>query len=118
MKSSLSRPTKAEAARIDRMKEIIGCICCRLSGLETATHLEVHHIKAGNKRLSHWYTLSLCWMHHQNMSIAGLWTSIAQGSKAFAEVHGSQWDLWLKTQHILELDDTLPASKLVARRLA
>lgn len=118
MRTSTGKQTRAESNRIERMKTEIGCIACRLSGLETVTHLEVHHIKDGDRRLSHWFTLSLCWMHHQNRSIAGLWTSIAQGSKAFAEVHGSQWDLWLKTQHILELDDTLPASKLVARRLA
>jgi len=31
-------------------------------------------------------------------------------------VHGSQWDLWLKTQHMLNLPDELPLSKIVARR--
>lgn len=118
MKTSTGKQTPAESSRIERMKAEIGCICCRLLRLDTTTHLEIQHILQGNKRLNHWYTICLCWMHHQNRSIAGLWTSIAQGSKAFTEVHGSQWDLWLKTQHMLELDDTLPPTKIVARTLA
>lgn len=99
------------------MKTEIGCVCCSLCGLKSTTHLEIHHILIGGKKASHWYTLCLCWMHHQGRSISGLWTSIAQGSKAFSKVHGSQWDLWLKTQHALDLPDELPPSKLVARRL-
>lgn len=118
MKTSTGKPTRAESNRIERMKAEIGCICCRLSGLESTTHLEINHILQGNKRLSHWYTICLCWMHHQNRSINGLWTSIAQGRKAFASIHGTEWDLWLKVQHMLELDDTLPATKIVSRSLA
>lgn len=116
MKSSLPPATPIEQDRIERIKDM-GCICCRLLDLTSKTQLEIHHILIGGRKASHWYTLCLCWMHHQNRSISGLWTSIAQGSKAFNRVHGSQWDLWIKTQHILKLPDELPASKLVARRL-
>lgn len=117
MKSSLPRPTSAEAERLERMKTEIGCICCLLNDLTSNRHLEIHHLLVGGQRCSHWYSICLCWTHHQGRLLSGLWTSIAQGSKAFTEVHGSQWDLWLKTQHMLDLDDELPPSKLVARRL-
>jgi len=117
MKSSLPKPTCAESERIERMKTEIGCICCKLLGLTSRTPLEIHHLLIGGHRAGHWFTICLCWMHHQGRSISGLWTSIAQGSKAFAKVHGSQWDLWLKVQQILDLPDDLPPSKLVARRL-
>lgn len=102
---------------MERMKSEIGCVCCQLLRLPTSTHLEIHHLLVGGRRAGHRFTICLCWMHHQGRSIAGLWTSIAQGSKAFERVHGSQWDLWLKVQHLLGLDDELPPSKLVARRL-
>jgi hypothetical protein len=116
LKSSLPRPTPIEQDRIEQIKAL-GCVCCRLLHLTSTTPLEIHHLLIGNKRVGHWYTICLCWMHHQGRSISGLWTSIAQGSKAFTRVHGSQWDLFVKTQHILELPDELPPSKLVARRL-
>ena len=117
MKSSLPPPTLLEAQRIERMKVEIGCICCVLNNLTPTRHLEIHHLLVGGVRESHWYTICLCWTHHQGRLLSGLWTSIAQGSKAFTKVHGSQWDLWLKTQHLLDLDDTLPPSKLVPRRV-
>ena len=116
MKSSLPPPTLQEAERIERMKVEIGCICCALNDLTPARHLEIHHLLVGGQRMSHWYSICLCWTHHQGRAISGLWTSIAQGSKAFTRVHGSQWDLWLKTQHMLNLPDELPLSKIVARR--
>lgn len=116
MKSSLPKPTSAESARMERMKSEIGCICCRLNNLDTTTRLEIHHLLVGGQRSSHWYSLCLCWTHHQSRVASGLWTSIARGSKAFTRMHGTQWDLWLKTQHMLELDDELPPSKIVPRR--
>ena len=109
--------TKAEKLRIERMKAEIGCICCRLTLNAWAGCEEVHHILIGNRRAGHWWTLPLCYRHHQGRACGGVWTSIAQGSKAFSRIHGTQWDLWLKVQHMLNLDDTLPPSKLASRRL-
>lgn len=117
MKSGLPKPTCAESDRMERMKSEIGCICCRLLRLESKTPLEIHHLLIGGKRAGHWFTICLCWMHHQGRSISGLWTSIAQGSRAFTKMHGTQWDLWLKTQHMLGLQDELPPSKILPRRV-
>src|ERR1700743_2483675 len=111
MKSSTGKPTQPEAERMARLKEI-GCICCQLQfGHQPCHNFEVHHIVSGNRRLGHWYTLPLCRRHHQGRLLTGPWTSIAQGSKAFAKVHGPELDLWLKVQHILGLSDELPPSK-------
>lgn len=108
--------TEAEKARIKRLFLEIGCICCRLRFGHYNSLIEIHHIVRGNKRLGHWYTLPLCHAHHQTKSI-GVWTSIANGRKAFSAVHGDELDVWLKVQHMLGLDDELPKSKRVPRRI-
>jgi hypothetical protein len=70
--------------------------------------------------MGHWFGFQLCLGHHQ-----GLWTDqvvqvgIANGRHAFKEAHGyDELELWQKLQITLGLDDTLPKSKLVARRAA
>ena len=109
-------PTKAESARFERLKSI-GCIVCRLALGASGGAVEIHHIVRGNKRLGHWWTLPLCFAHHRGNG-SGLMTSIANGRKAFERVHGTEMDLWLKVQHILGLDDELPKTKVLPRRVA
>lgn len=91
-------------------------MCCLLSFGIAEPKFEVHHMLQGNRRLGHWYTLPLCELHHRGRSLAGSWTSIAQGSKAFSKVHGTELDLWTKCQHMLNLSDELPTSKILPRR--
>jgi hypothetical protein len=95
--------TKRETARADRMAEVIGCIFCALSDIKARCDHR-HHIKRGNKRLGHWYTLPLCEAHHSQCH---------SGTIHNAE----QLDAWVKVQHILKLSDELPKSKIVPRRL-
>ena len=111
------RATAEEARRINRMKAEIGCICCLLRTGVPNYHVEVHHIVRGNKRLGHWYTLPLCRGHHRIKGVGGIFTSIADGRKAFNKIHGTELDLWLKCQHMLELSDELPATKVLPRRM-
>lgn len=108
-------PTKRERERFEQLKSM-GCVVCWLS-FGVRVWCEIHHIVRGNKRLGHWYTIPLCSAHHR-IPGEGLMTSIANGRKAFARVHGSELDLWVKTQHILGLDDSVPASKVLPRRVA
>lgn len=117
MKTSTGKATKREAARIKRLFTDVGCICCGLAFGMRNCQIEVHHIVQGNRRLGHWYTLPLCVAHHRVKGVAG-WTSIANGTKAFSRVHGSELDLWLKVQHMLGLSDELPQTKIMARRVA
>jgi RecA-dependent nuclease len=118
MSKNMPRATAYEARRINRMKAEIGCICCLLRTGVQNYHVEVHHIVRGNKRLGHWYTLPLCRSHHRIRGVGGIFTSIADGSKAFTRVHGTELDLWVKVQHMLELSDELPPTKVLARRVA
>lgn len=111
------RATAYESRRINRMKAEIGCILCLLRTGVPNYHVEVHHIVRGNKRLGHWYTLPLCRSHHRIRGNGGIFTSIADGSKAFNKIHGTQLDLWVKVQHMLELPDELPPTKVLQRRV-
>jgi hypothetical protein len=118
MSKNMPRATAYEQKRIHRMKAEIGCICCLLRTGVQNYHVEVHHIVQGNRRLGHWWTLPLCRAHHRIRGVGGIFTSIADGSKAFKRIHGTELDLWLKCQHMLELPDDLPTTKILPRRVA
>lgn len=125
MKTSLPKATNAESNRIALMMDL-GCLPCAKVGYFGPSRKECHHILRGNKRLGHRYTLCLCVVHHQ-----GRWNTyqqlqilpedrvaISDGRKAFRRIYGTEMDLWLKTQHLLKLDDELPATKILPRRVA
>lgn len=118
LSKNMPRATAAEAHRINRMKGEIGCICCLLRTGVQNYNVEVHHIVQSSKRLGHWWTLPLCRAHHRIRGVGGIFTSIADGSKAFKRIHGTELDLWLKCQHMLELPDDLPTTKILPRRMA
>jgi hypothetical protein len=95
-----SKPwTKDEQARADRMAEEIGCIFCWLEYGHRGPCEVRHHIISGNKRMGHWYTLPVCSLHHADCH-NGMFS------------HAVQIDRWVKVQHILELSDELPRSKI------
>lgn len=115
----------AESGRITLMMDL-GCLPCAIAGYFGPTRKECHHLVSGNKRIGHRYTICLCCGHHQ-----GQWTSdqrlmmlpnqlvaISDGRKAFKAIYGTEMSLWLKTQHLLELDDELPPTKTLPRRVA
>ncbi len=95
--------TKAETERADRMALEIGCIFCGLNGNRGPCDHR-HHIKSGNKRMGHWYTLPLCERHHAYCHDGTIRNSV--------QIHA-----WLKVQHILKLSDELPRSKIFKREL-
>lgn len=125
MSRNQPRPTKEEAQRM----KIIKAMGCMLTWAKFGEkkHAEVHHIKSGGKRMGHWYTIPLSPWYHQRTCepgkteaemIAKYGASIAHGSKAFvASHHYTELELWQKLQVVLGLNDELPKSKLVPRRL-
>jgi len=115
VRTSTGSPTKAERERWALFPRV-GCITCLLRFGEKNPLYEIHHILQGNKRLGHWYSLPLCTSHHRIPGL-GPWTSIANGRRAYQRVHGTELDQWLKLQHMLNLSDELPSSKLVPRRV-
>lgn len=119
MKTSTGKQTKRESARIELLLSLT-CVYCTLDGDFRKRPLEVHHIVRGNKRLGHWFTLQVCAGHHR-----GEWTDqpirvgIASGRHALKEAYGyDELELWQRQQVALGLDDELPPSKLVPRRVA
>jgi len=96
--------TKAEKERADRAMRL-GCIHCWLNFGAKIRAQELHHILRGSKRMGHWWSLPLCKACH-----------VAAHNSTFKRAE--QIDRWIKTQHILGLDDSLPKSKIVPRRAA
>jgi hypothetical protein len=90
-----------EQARADRMAEEIGCVFCALNDVKGRCDHR-HHIKRGNVRMGHWYTLPLCERHHGYCHDGTIKNS-------------QQLQAWFKVQHMLGMSDELPASKIFKR---
>lgn len=113
---STGKSTKAEAARIDRLKRG-ECICCWLNreqGRPTAYlgGCDAHHVLSGGLRIGHGATLACCPWHHRGakpydgmtntQATETFGRSLEHGSKAFHATYGSDTQL-------LELQDQLLA---------
>lgn len=90
------RMTKADRERIDAIKAI-GCIVCR-KGAENRGEpvypiaCDAHHLKSGNLRRGHQYTVGLCCWHHRAVPFEfcshadcrmAYGPSLAEGAKPF-----------------------------------
>lgn len=110
MRHSTGKPTKAEQARFDAMKEAGVCIACHIGGNQRfPQYVEIHHLLSGNKRRGHLFTVGLCVWHHRGIPPFGwgdkealeeLGPSLAKGSKPFRAMFGSDDEL-LKIQNEL-----------------
>ena len=68
MRHSTGKPTEAEQARFDRMKELGICVACYQRGWRGGQYVEIHHLLSGNRRIGHMATVSLCGWHHRKKS--------------------------------------------------
>lgn len=104
MRHSTGKPTKAEQARFDAMKEQGVCIACMLRGAQPdyQQHIEIHHLLSGNRRIGHLATVSLCVYHHRGIPPFGwgdaearehLGPSLAKGSRPFRAEFGTDLEL-------------------------
>jgi hypothetical protein len=105
----LPKPTPEQLRRWDLIRAK-GCICCGMQGWQREA--EIHHLKSGNLRLGHDFTIGLCKWHHRgepigrnalgdeigSIHIAG--PSLAEGAKTFHWEYG-QDDYLLKYQNEL-----------------
>ena len=110
--------TKADLRRYDLLQEY-GCACCRIDGIHSFG--DIHHIVTnGYRRLSggNESTILLCPWHHRGVVPAGHTTgsatlqfgpSLANGSKLFAKIYGSQEDLLAKVNKALGFGVKEPA---------
>lgn len=119
------RPTKEEAQRMKIIKQM-GCMLTWAKFGEKK-YAEIHHIIMPGKRLGHWYTIPLSpWYHQRTCELgktesemrAQYGASLKDGSKAFvASHHYTELELWQKLQVVLGLDDSLPPTKIIPRRM-
>lgn len=116
MRHSTGKPTKAEQARFDAMKEQGICIACLLRGTQPqyAQHIEIHHLLSGNRRIGHMATVSLCGWHHRKVLDFGctekemreaLGPSLADGSKPFRAEFGTNNELLAIQDDLLHARD-------------
>ncbi len=106
---SLDQPTPDQLRRWGLMTEK-GCVACIQSGrIVNCGRLEIHHLKSGNLRMGHDFTVCLGAWHHRQVkwddhSLAGMrdWfgPSLMDGSNIFAERFGRNHEL-LKYQNEL-----------------
>ena len=91
---------KADIARFDAFQRI-GCIACRLLGHYSVP--EVHHLKSGNRRRGHQFTVPLCPAHHRqvgwNEAMHG--PSLARSPRKFHAMFGTDEELLSKTNELL-----------------
>lgn len=125
MSRNQPRPTKEEAQR----NKIIKANGCMLTWLKFGEkkYAEIHHITMPGKRFGHAYTIPLSPWYHRGTCDPGktkdemrakYGASLADGTRAFiASHHYTELELWQKLQVVLGLDDSLPPSKIVPRRL-
>jgi Recombination enhancement, RecA-dependent nuclease len=118
----MSKPTKKEQYRIDRMLAL-GCVACAyLNIVNLGT--DIHHLLDGHVRMGWTYTICLCPGHHRStwspeqviLIPKHLRVSIADGRKAFTAVYPTERDLWITVQRRLHLPQTWPVSKILPRR--
>ena len=125
MSRNQPRQTKEEAQR----NKIIKAGGCMLTWLKFGEkkYAEIHHITIPGKRLGHAYTIPLSPWYHRGVCDPGktkeemrtqYGASLTDGTHAFvASHHYTELELWQKLQVALGLDDSLPTTKRVPRRL-
>jgi len=110
MKTSTRKPTKAQQARFDALKEM-GCICCwNYRGVHQPA--EIHHlVDKGYRKHSggHDATLPLCVWHHRGEHEHGVshaiqvyGPSLARNKREFIRVFGTERQLLETVNAMLE----------------
>ncbi len=126
MRHSTERPTKDEAAWIERVTRW-GCGCCIEAGYRNGNErIEYHLIVEGARRLGHFFGLPLCIGHHQ-----GRWSgrqirllreerrvAISDGRSAFTAPFDTERGLWEVVREVTGLSVEWPTSKILPRRRA
>ena len=92
--------SKADIRRFQKFQDI-GCIACRMRGAYSVP--EVHHLKSGNKRRGHQFTIPLCPAHHRGLfwDVHLYGPSLARDPRWFHEEFGSDDELLRKTNELL-----------------
>lgn len=71
MRTSTGKPTKAQAARFDKL-QLLGCIACRKRHGIARYPVDLHHQISGSRRRGHDFVVPLCKWHHVGHTEGGL----------------------------------------------
>lgn len=84
-------PNSAEQAWMDAIAGF-GCIVC-LQQSGVATQAEVHHLKQGDRRMGHLFSIPLCYWHHRGGDKDGPYISRHPWKARFEAAYGSELTL-------------------------
>lgn len=84
-------PTAAEAAWMDAA-QAFGCIVCWLH-FQAKTPAEIHHLKQGDRRMGHLFSIGLCADHHRGGQKEGAFISRHPWKRRFEAAYGLEDDL-------------------------
>lgn len=97
------------------------CVACVIDDQDQPSRTEEHHLnlggKAGQKRLGDQYSIPLCGWHHRAEPIGTMtktqcslrWgPSLADQSREFRDLYGSDKELLTKTDELIAIDEGLP----------
>lgn len=94
-------PTKAEKAHWDNVAQL-GCIACRIDGYRNPL-VSIHHTQGRTKKGAHMLVLGLCAGHHQDgTGNDKKMIAIHPFKRKFCEKYGSQQELLIKTNQLLQ----------------
>lgn len=84
-------PTVAQKRRMEILKTEIGCIACKLDGMDYVPP-DIHHIIDGGKRCGHEFSIPLCPPHHGRIPVVGV-LSIDKNKRQFIKRYGTELQL-------------------------
>jgi hypothetical protein len=93
--------TKQEQDWFNKIQEL-GCIVCLNEELGRSPS-DVHHLhRNGNRRVDHFHTIPLCYLHHRQGGNCEQYVSRHPWKKEFEKRYGSEWDLFKQVKSLIE----------------
>lgn len=90
------------------MAQDFGCIVCHLQQYGYA-NAEIHHLKQGDRRRGHLYSIPLCPPHHRHGAAQGLYISLHPYKARFEAMYGKEEELLHAVREFLaELGHVVP----------
>jgi len=86
------RSVTTEQKKFHNQMAGLGCIACAKMGIFNPV-VSIHHIDGRTKPWSHWYVISLCGPHHQDMGVPGVYP-VHPYKARFESEYGSQKELF------------------------
>jgi len=91
-------PTADEQAWMNQVAQF--CIVCRLFH-NAITPAEIHHIKSGDRRMGHLFSLGLCYAHHRGGTDSGPFISRHPYKFRFEQAYGTEIELLEKLEQFI-----------------